>query len=74
VDFVQSVFGPAIINADRTVTYTPIPNRYGQDFFYYQISDGRGGIALGAVIVVISPVNDPPVAKNDAYIIDEDTR
>ena len=37
------------------------------DTFTYQVSDGRGGVATGTVIVTIFGLNDPPVAVTDQW-------
>jgi hypothetical protein len=58
--------GTASINANGTVHFVPTPNANGSGSFQYTISDGAGGTATGAATVTINPVNDPPVAVNDA--------
>jgi hypothetical protein len=58
--------GSARVNADGTVTFTPAPNFNGTAGFNYTISDGQGGVASTNVQVTVNPVNDPPVAVNDA--------
>ena len=35
------------------------------DGFTYQISDGRGGLATGSVVVTVTGLNDPPTAVDD---------
>jgi uncharacterized protein YhjY with autotransporter beta-barrel domain len=54
-----------------SITYTPGPGFVGQDGFEYEISDGRGGTALGAVTVTVN--NRPPVAVDDAVTTNQDT-
>ncbi len=56
-----------------SVTYTPNANFNGADSFTYDISDDNGGTASANVNVTVNPVNDAPVAMNDAYSIGEDT-
>ena len=58
--------------ADNKITYTPANDFSGQDQFTYQISDGRGGIASGTVVVTVSNVNRPPLAVNDAVSNEQD--
>lgn len=53
--------------------YTPAPNYFGLDEFTFTASDGRGGAATGTVTVGVTPVNDAPVAANDALSAAEDT-
>ncbi|MBE2197677.1 MAG: tandem-95 repeat protein [Anaerolinea sp.] len=56
-----------------TVTYTPNANYYGVDSFSYTVSDGNGGSDMATVTVTVNPVNDAPVAVDDAATTDEDT-
>jgi subtilisin family serine protease len=69
----QPAHGTAAINAGTTVTYTPAANWNGTDTFGYTVSDGRGGSASATVSVTVTPVNDPPVAANQAVTTAEDT-
>ena len=66
----QIVSGPSngsvVIEADNTVTYTPTADFNGADSFTYEISDGNGGVDTATVSVTINPVNDAPVAMDDA--------
>lgn len=43
--------GTVVINADNTVTYTPLAGYEGYDGFSYSISDGRGG-TMGALVSI----------------------
>jgi VCBS repeat-containing protein len=54
-------------------TYMPNPNFNGTDTFTYTVSDGRGGTASAVVTVTVNPVNDTPLAGNDAASTAEDT-
>ena len=54
-------------------TYTPNANAHGTDTFTYTIADGSGGDDIGVVTVTVTPVNDAPVAGNDARTTAEDT-
>ena len=38
----------------------------GEDVFVYLISDGYGGTDVATVTVTVNPVNDPPIATDDA--------
>jgi len=49
-----------------SISYVPNPNTSGIDSFEYQICDASGACASAMVEVVISPVNDPPDAVDDA--------
>ena len=55
-----------------TVTFTPAANYNGPASFTYTLSDGNGGTDTATVNITIDPVNDGPVAVNDAYDADED--
>ena len=65
--------GSAAIVDARHVLYTPVANYHGPDAFTYTIADGQGGTATASVAVAVTPVNDPPVAVDDAATLDEDT-
>jgi hypothetical protein len=67
--------GTLVFNqADGSFTYNPFPNFNGPDSFTYFVTDGTTP-EVGPVTVNINvvPFDDPPVAKSDAYILDEDT-
>lgn len=51
--------GRATVNADGTVTYTHNPGPIGIDTFTYEVSDGRGNVAVGTVTVTIIRVPNP---------------
>ncbi len=57
---------------DTTVTYTPAANYNGTDSFTITAGDGTVS-AMANVTVTIDPVNDAPVAVNDALAAAEDT-
>ncbi|MBC7951184.1 MAG: cadherin-like domain-containing protein, partial [Rhodospirillaceae bacterium] len=61
----------ALVNGN--VVFTPSNNYQGQTTFYYTISDGHGGTATGSAVVVVTPVNDAPIAVNDSLTTVEDT-
>ncbi len=67
------VNGSVTNNGDGTVTYAPALNFNGTDTFTYQVSDD-GGLpsSPGVVTVLILPINDAPIAADDAYAVDED--
>ena len=64
--------GSLVLNGDGTFTYTPGANFLGVDGFTYEVSDGNGGVAQGAVTITVNGVNDLPVANNDSVITPED--
>jgi hypothetical protein len=55
------------------VSYTPDANYFGPDSFTYTISDGHGASATATVNVTVIPVNDAPVAADDAYATSQAT-
>jgi hypothetical protein len=59
-------------NNGTSVTYAPKKDFNGTDTFTYTASDGRGGTATATVTATVNAVNDPPVAANDAYGVDQD--
>ena len=71
----QPANGTAIMNPDGTVTYTPNPNYSGIDIFTYRVCDNGTPVACdeAAVTIMVTPVNDPPVAGDDGDATDEDT-
>ena len=63
--------GVATIAGNRIV-YTPSAGYVGTDSFSYSIADGRGGTASATVAITVSRpagVNNPPVARDDAYFV-----
>ena len=65
--------GTLVLGADGSFTYTPNADFTGTDSFTYTVSDGNGGSDTGTVVLTIDDVNDAPIARGDAYGIDEDT-
>jgi len=65
--------GTVTLNANGTLTFNPSLNFNGAPSFTYTVSDGHGGTANATVNGTVNPVNDPPVAANDAFTTSEDT-
>ncbi len=61
--------GRVVIAANGDFTYVPDENFHGTDSFSYMVSDGQHGSdhAEGEVTIEVDPVNDSPVAANDAF-------
>ncbi len=58
--------GGVVNNGDGTFTYTPNLNYVGTDSFTYTITDAAGATSNTATVtIVVTAVNDPPVAVND---------
>ncbi|WP_188476525.1 Ig-like domain-containing protein, partial [Primorskyibacter flagellatus] len=55
------------------IVYTPDANFNGTDTITYTISDGNGNTDTATVTVTVNPVNDAPVAADDAASTPEDT-
>jgi VCBS repeat-containing protein len=54
------------INGVGAYTYSPALNFNGTDSFNYTVSDASTS-SVGTVTITVTPVNDAPVAGNDAY-------
>ena len=67
----QGANGSVVDNGDGTLTYTPDPDWNGTDSFTYTVTDGAA-TDVATVWVVVSPVNDAPVAVDDSDAIAED--
>lgn len=65
--------GSVTLNADGSFTYTPDADYNGSDSFTYKANDGTADSNVATVTITVDPVNDPPVAVDDAYTTDEDT-
>jgi hypothetical protein len=63
--------GTVSCDSAGTCTYTPALNYTGADTFTYTVSDGTG-TDTGSVSVTVTPVNDAPVADDDALTTDEE--
>jgi Ca2+-binding RTX toxin-like protein len=58
--------GTASASADgKAIVYVPAPDYNGSDSFGYEITDGHDGTGEGEVMVTITAVNDPPIARAD---------
>ncbi len=58
----QGSKGAAVVNPNKTITYTPRLNATGVDTFTYRDSDGQAFSNVAAVTVTIGPANQAPVA------------
>jgi len=63
----------SLIGTAPNLTYTPNPNFNGADSFTFKVNDGAGDSAPANVSIMVSPVNDPPVANDDTATTLEDT-
>ncbi len=62
----------SLSGSGETRSYTPNTNIFGSDSFSYKIYDGIGYSSAIAVNIMITTVNDVPVAVNDTAQVDED--
>ncbi|MBC7973682.1 MAG: tandem-95 repeat protein, partial [Myxococcales bacterium] len=69
----QPAQGAVTILDTRRVSYQPALDYNGADSFTYTISDGLGGTATATVSVIVTSVDDPPVAAGDAASVAEDS-
>jgi VCBS repeat-containing protein len=70
------VSGPAhassfALNADGSFTYVHDGSETTTDSFTYRANDGLANSNVATVTITITPVNDAPVAANDAYAVNE---
>ena len=63
--------GTLTLNADGSFEYTPDPDFNGADSFTYKANDGALDSNEVTVTITVNPVNDAPVAVDDAYSTDE---
>src|SRR5438874_7068509 len=66
--------GTLNLNADGSFLYTPGTNYNGTDSFSYQAVSGSVTSAAATVQVVVTPVNDVPVAQAATITLNEDTQ
>jgi Ca2+-binding RTX toxin-like protein len=70
------VSGPAngtlTLHAEGAFEYVPAPDFFGVDGFTYVATDGVENSAEAIVTITVEPVNDVPVAGDDAYTVTED--
>ena len=74
---VQSVSSPehgaAQVGPDqKSVSYVPDPNYHGADQFTYVVTDGGGLTDMATVQVMVTSINDAPVATDDQAVTLED--
>ncbi len=65
--------GALSLATDGSFTYTPNANFNGPDSFTYVANDGLLDSNVATVTITVTPVNDAPVAADDAYSVDQDT-
>jgi VCBS repeat-containing protein len=63
--------GTVTLAADGSFVYTPNADFAGADSFTYIASDGELPGSETTVTITVTPVNDKPIAEDDAYVTDE---
>lgn len=58
--------GTALVNADGTISYTPFANANGMEGIAYTVTAGGATSSPAYIEITINPVNDLPIAVNDA--------
>jgi hypothetical protein len=61
--------GTVVVGNDGGFLYVPDPDFYGVDAFTYACSDPAGGAAEERVTILVAPVNDPPTAASDSFLV-----
>ncbi|MCK7554402.1 cadherin-like domain-containing protein [Chitinophaga sedimenti] len=64
--------GTLTLNTNGSFVYTPNANANGVDNFTYNACDASGACSSATVTINITPVNDKPLAIDDAYNTAED--
>ena len=66
--------GTLVLSSNGTYTYTPNANFFGTDSFTYEVCDNGtpSQCDTAVVTITVTPVNDAPIAVNDAYSTNED--
>jgi len=65
--------GTLTFYSNGSFIYNPNSNYYGSDSFTYKAYDGAVVSNTATVYITITSVNDPPVANDDYYSVNEDT-
>ena len=66
-------FGSVAFEADGSFTYTPDIDFNGIDTFRYRVFDETGLSTDEDVEILVTPVNDAPIALDDDYTTDQET-
>ncbi|WP_376696944.1 beta strand repeat-containing protein [Wenzhouxiangella sp. EGI_FJ10305] len=64
--------GSVDLQANGDFIYTPPADASGSDTFDYTLEDDNGATSSATVTITVEPVDDPPVAVDDAASLDED--
>ena len=64
--------GSVTLNNDGSFLYTPALNFNGTDTFTYRINNTLANSNVATVTITVNAINDPPVANNNSFNVDED--
>jgi hypothetical protein len=68
----SSLAGNLVFNSGTGhFVYTPPQNYFGTTSFTFQLTDKDGTSTPGSVTIVVTPVNDAPVAVNDSFSVNQ---
>jgi hypothetical protein len=62
-----------LAGSGATLTYSPASNYVGPDAFTFRVRDPSGAQSTATVSIDVTPVNDPPVARDATVSTSEDT-
>lgn len=65
--------GGTVATDGAQVTYSPLADFDGTETFSYTLMDPSGETSTALVTVTVTNFNDPPVAVDDAYSVEQDT-
>ena len=65
--------GTIDLHPDGTFSYMPDKDFFGTDTFTYQATDNIDTTTTTLVTIIVTPVNDPPIASDDMVTVTEDT-
>jgi hypothetical protein len=66
-------YGTLTLIRNGSFSYGPNLNFNGTDSFTYRAKDGRANSHIATVFITVHSVNDPPVANDGTYSIDQNT-
>ena len=64
--------GTVVVNEDGSFTYTPNADFFGTDTFTYKLTMPAGS-DTATVTITVGAGNDPPVAQDDTFSVDENS-
>ncbi|MBC8213351.1 MAG: tandem-95 repeat protein, partial [Candidatus Marinimicrobia bacterium] len=73
VFMVESSPSHGTLMGEIDLTYVPNGNYNGTDSFVYLANDGEYYSEPATVTITINPVNDPPIAVDDSFTMDQNT-